>query len=229
MSSSPRITRRPLRLAHDAERDTLLASAYGAVPHPCLDSHVAGISDHLRFLLRRPGGSVVGFAIDDLSQLDVDEHAPSLWDGPVFDAPVLGLRKATVAEIILRARTTFTASTADVLAMAASRELAAAGEHAAAEGELRCALGCGDLRAHLTLAGCLYIQGRYAAAYDHARIYTELAPRDSWGFAWMGRAALELGDEDEALTALRQAVGLERRGSFRTPAGSVLRSFEGSG
>lgn len=225
MSPSPRITRRPLRLAHDADRDTLLASAYGAVPHPCLDSHVAGISDHLRFLLRRPGGSVIGFAVDHLSQLDVNEHAPSLWDGPVFDAPVLGLRKATVAEVILRARTTFAASTADVLAMAASRKLAVAGEHAAAEGELRCALGCGDLRAHLTLAGCLCIQGRYADAYDHARIYTELAPHDSWGFAWMGRAALELGDEDEAATALRHAVRLEQEGSHRTPAGSVLRSL----
>lgn len=229
MSSPPRITRRALRLSYDAERDTLLACAYGAVPHPCLDSHVAGISDRLSFLLRRPRGSVIGFAVDGLSELDVNGHAPSLWDGPVFDVPVLGQRKAAVAEIILRARTTFAgSSTADALAMAASRSLAAAGEHTAAEGQLRRALGCGDLRAHLTLSGCLCVQGRYAEAYDHARIYTELAPRDSWGFAWMGRAALELGDEDEAATALRNAVRLERKGSHRTPAASVLRSLRSS-
>lgn len=226
MSSTLRITRRALRLAHDAEHDTLLACAYGAVPHPCLANHVAAISDHLCFLLRKPGGSVIGFAVDGVSQFDVDAHDPSLWHGPVFDAPVLGLRKASVAEIVLRSRTTFAGdSTADVLAMAASRELALADEHTDAEIELRRALGCGDLTAHLTLAGCLCIQGRYAEAYDHARTYTELAPRDSWGFAWMGRVALELGDEDEARTALGQAVRLERKGSHRTPAGKVLRAL----
>jgi len=226
MSSTPHITRRPLRLAHDADRDTLLACAYGAVPQPCLDSHIAGISEALAFLLRKPRGTVVGFVLDGLSTLDVDLHAPSLWEGPVFDVPVLGLVKASVAEIALRARTTFAGiSTADVLAMDASRSLALAGDDVAAERELRLALGCGDLRAHLTLAGCLCVQGRYADAYDHARIYTELAPRDSWGFAWMGRTALELGDDDEARAALSRAVRLERKGSHHTPAGKVLRTL----
>lgn len=64
------------------------------------------------------------------------------------DRPALG--QTAVDEITLRASTTFIdVSTADVLATAA------ADEHLAVEGELRCALGCGDLREHLALASCL--------------------------------------------------------------------------
>lgn len=226
MGMSPRITRRPLRLSHDAERDTLLACAHGRVPHPCLEDHTAPVSEHLLFLLRRPGGSVIGFAVDGLSRLDVDAHEPDLWDGPRFDVPTLGLRKAAMAEVLLRARTTFAGeSTADVLAMQASRDHAEEHEHELAERQIRLALGTGDLRAHLTLAGCLCAQGRYGEAYDHARIYAELAAADSWGFAWMGRAALELGDLDEARKALKRAVRLERAGSHPTPAGRVLKSI----
>lgn len=222
----PKITRRPLRASYDAERDLLVACEYGAVPQPALESHTAGITCWLSFLLRKPGGTVIGFALDGLSEIDVDEHCPSLWAGPRFDVPVLGLAKASVAEIVLRARCTFAGtSTPDVLALRAARAHAAAGERDDAERELRRALGCGDLHAHLMLAACLCSQGRYRESYDHARIYTQLAPRDSWGFAWIGRAALELGDEREAEAALRRAVDLERRGSHRTSAGGMLRSL----
>lgn len=223
----PAITRRPLRLSHDAERDLLVACEHDAVPQPALVGHAAGITCWLSFLLRRPGGTVNGFVLDGLSELDVDDHEPSLWSGPRFVVPVLGLiRAASVAEIVLRARTTLGgASTADVVAARRARHNASAGEHAAAEGELRTALGCGDLRAHLTLAGCLCVQGRYAPAYDHARIYTQLAPRDSWGYAWLGRAALELGDTCEATSALRRAVRLERAGSHATPAAGMLEAL----
>jgi hypothetical protein len=44
-------------------------------------------------------------------------------------------------------------------------------------------------------------------------------------FAWMGRAALELGDPQEAQSALLRAVHLEHRGSHHTPAGGMLRSL----
>lgn len=180
--------------------------------------------------MRKPRGTVIGFALNGLSELDVDEHHPSLWGGPRFTVPVLGLIKAaSVAEIVLRARATLGgASTADVVAMRAARAHADAGEHPEAERHLRAALGCGDLRAHVTLAGCLCAQGRYAEAYDHARIYTQLAPRDSWGSAWLGRTALELGDEQEARAALRRAVRLERAGSHPTPARNVLRAIDSS-
>lgn len=226
----PAITRRPLRLSHDAQRGLLVACEYGAVPHLALDGYNAGIPCRLSFLLRRPGGTVNGFMLDGLAEIDVDEHHPSLWDGPRFAVPVLGLTRASVAEIALRTRTTFgQASTADVAGGRAARRHARAGEHVAAERELRAALSCGDLRAHVMLAGCLCAQGRYAEAYDHARIYTQLAPRDSWGFAWQGRAALELGDEREAVVALRRAVRLERAGGHSTPAGKVLRAMGGAG
>ncbi|MEJ7784891.1 MAG: tetratricopeptide repeat protein [Solirubrobacteraceae bacterium] len=226
MSRPPKITRRPLRVSYDAERDLLLVCEYGAVPQPALEEHLAGITCWLGFLLRKPKGTVIGFILDGMSEIDVDEHDPTLWTGPRFSVPVLGLTDASVAEIVLRARCTFGgASTADVSATRAARMHAQAGEHRAAERELRTALSAGDLRAHITLAGCLCSQGRYREAYDHARIFTQLDPRDSWGFAWLGRAALELGDRGEAETALRRAVRLERQGSHRTPAARALRSL----
>lgn len=227
MPKPPKITSRPLRPSYCVERDLLVVCEYGAVPQPALDSHLVGVTCWLSFLLRKPRGTVIGFVLDGPSEIDVDDHSPSLWAGPRFDVPVLGLAAASVAEIVLRARCTFDgASTADVVAADAARAHAAAGRHRDAERELRAALGGGDLRAHLMLAACLCHQGRYAEAYDHARIFTQLAPRDSWGFAWMGRAALELGEGREAEAALRRAVKLERRGSHHTPAGGLLRSLE---
>ena len=226
MPKSPKITRRPLRPSYDADRDLLVVCEYATVPQPALADHTAGVSCWLSFLLGKPGGAVVGFALDGLSDIDVDDHPESLWDGPRFDVPVLGLAQAGVAEIVLRARSTFAGmSTPDVLAANAARAHARAGHHADAERELRSALASGCLRAHVMLAACLCEQGRYGDAYDHARIFSELAPRDSWAFAWMGRAALELGDQAEAEAALRRAVKLERRGSHATPAGDLLRSF----
>ncbi len=222
----PKISRRPLRPSYDAERDHLVVCEYGSVPQPALETHTAGITCWLSFLLRKPGGTVIGFALDGVSEIDVDEHCPSLWAGPRFNVPVLGLTKASVAEVILRARCTFDGTaTTDVLATHAARMHAAAGEHDDAERELRAALSCGDLHAHVMLAGCLCTQGRYRDAYDHARIYTQLAPLDSWGFAWLGRVALELGDQPEAEASLRRAVHLEHQGSHPTPAGGMLRSL----
>lgn len=228
MSKPPKITGQPLHVSYDADRDTLVACAYGAVPQPALESRTVGITCWLSFVLRKPKGTVIGFVLDGLSAVDVDDHDPTLWTDPRFTVPVLGLTDAGVGEIILRARCTFgAASTADVSARIAARAHAAAGEHREAERELRAALSAGDLQAHLALAGCLCSQGRYREAYDHGRIFTQLDPEDSWGFAWLGRAALELGDRTEAETALREAVRLEGDGSHRTPAGGVLRSLTG--
>ena len=225
--TAAKITRRPLRASFDADSDLLTVCEYGTVPQPALASHIAGVSCWLSFLLRKPGGTVIGFVLDGLSEIDVDDHPASLWADPRFDVPVLGLTHASVAEIVLRARTTFAGvSTADVAARHAARRHARDGAPDEAEHALRLALGAGDIRAHLLLAGCLCAQGRYREAYDHARIFTQLAPRDSWGFAWLGRAALELGEEQEAMRALRHAVKLERRGSHRTPARSMLRALD---
>lgn len=227
MASPPSITRAPLRLSHDADRDRLLLCEYGAVPETRLEGYTAPIGERLRFLLRRPRGTVIGFEISGLGSLDVEAHEPCLWSKPRFRVPALGLRSGCIAEIVLRTRAGFAGSTtADVIAARRAADLASAGDHAGAEEALRDALVAGDMRAHLGVAAGLCARARYAEAYDHARIYTELAPKDSWGWAWLGRACLELGDKAEAETCLRRAVRLEHEGSHRTPASKVLRSLE---
>ena len=90
------------------------------------------------------------------------------------------------------------------------------GDHAGVEAALREALGAGNLLGHLRLAGCLAARGRYDEAYDHARVFTELAPRNSWGWTHLGRICIELGAGAEAARALRRAVRRERTGSYET-------------
>ena len=221
--SRPASTRHPVRLSYDADRDALHVCEFGAVAEERMEGQFVAIGEQLRFFLRHRGGPVIGFAIDGLSALDLDASALDLWRAPRFRVPALGLAEASVGEIALRARTTLAGrSTADVAAEARGR---AAGSPADAEIAYRDALDAGDLRAHLWIASALTAQGEYAAAYDHARIFTELAPRNSWAWAWRGRICVELEEVDEARKALRRAVSLERRGSYPTPARDVLRSL----
>ncbi len=221
--SKPAITRHPARLSYDADRDVLHVCEFGAVAEERMEDAFAPIGERIRLFLRHRGGPVIGFAVDELGQLDLDDTRLNLWGAPRFRVPVLGLTDASVGEIALRARTTLAGrSTADVTAEARGR---AAREPAAAELAYREALDAGHLRAHLWIASTLAAQGRYPEAYDHARIFTELAPRNSWAWAWLGRICVELGEVAEARKALRRAVSLERRGSYATPARHVLRSL----
>jgi tetratricopeptide (TPR) repeat protein len=185
------------------------------------------IGDDLRFFLRHRRGPVIGFQLSELSTFEPDAAAHDLWADPRFRVPTLGLRRASIAEIGLRAKTSLLGrSTADVIADDRGHDLLRAHRFVDAERAFRDALDAGMLRAHIGVASALSGQGRYAEAYDHARIFTELAPRNSWAWAWLGRAALEVGALTEAQPALRRAVSLERRGSYATPAPRVLRSLD---
>lgn len=227
-SSQPAIhlTRQPLALSFDAGLDRLIVCQYGTVPERKFPEYVLPIGEHLRFFLRRPRGTVIGFEVASLHRIDIDEEQPSLWTAPRFRVPVLGVKSAAVAEIVLRARVVLAGcSTPDVLAFERADERGATGDHAGAEAALREALAAGNLIGHLRLAGCLTAHGRYEDAYDHARVFTELAPRNSWGWAGLGRICIELGDRVEARTALRRALRLERAGSYETPAAGMLASL----
>lgn len=226
MSGAPAITKRPVRASYDAGTDTLVVCEFGTVPEERMDDQFIDLGDCLRFFLRRPGGPVVGFRIAGLHELDPDEHELDLWGPPRFRAPVLGLRHASIGEIAIRSRSVFgDRSTAGVAALARAGELLAADEPAGAHDALLDALDAGELGAHLGIVAALCAQGRYSPAYDHARIFTELAPRNSWGWAWLGRVCVELDELREAQAALRRAVRLERQGSYPTPARQVLRSL----
>ena len=221
------VTRHPLTLSFDAERDALIACEFGTLPERRLPDCALPIGERLRFFLRRPRGTVIGFEVDGLHHIDVDAGPPSLWTGPRFRVPLLGLKSAVVAEIVLRARPVLAGgSTPDLSALERANERFAAGDLSGAEVALREALMAGNLLGHLRLADCLAARGHCRAAYDHARIFTELAPRNSWGWACLGRICIELGDCAEATDALRRAIRLERAGSYATPAASMLASLE---
>lgn len=227
-SSPPTIhvTRRLLALSFDARRDSLIVCEFGTVPERRLPDCALAIGEHLRFFLRRPAGIVIGFEVDGLHRIDVDAELPSLWTGPRFRVPALGCKSAVVAAIMLRARVVLAGcSTPDVVALERADALCAAGDLGGVETALREALQAGNLLGHLRLAGCLTARGRYREAYDHARVFTELAPRNSGGWACLGRACIELGDLWEATSALRRAVRLERAGSYETFAAGMLASL----
>jgi tetratricopeptide (TPR) repeat protein len=217
------VTRVPVRASYDCDLDRLHVCEFGTVAEERMADQCPALTDQLRLFLRHRGGPVIGFEITDLRLLDTDTTEIDLWGEPRFTAPTLGLRAASVAEIALRARSAFAGrSSADV---AAEERGHAADDPKAAELAYREALEAGALRAHLGLASALSAQGRYADAYDHARIFTELAPRNSWAWAWLGRACVELGAREEARRALRRAITLERAGSYCTPARELLRTL----
>ena len=215
-----------MALSFDSACDRLTVCEYGAVPERKLPGCALPIGDHLLFLLRRPGGTVIGFEVGDLHGVDVDVESPCLWTGPRFRVPVLGLKPAVVAAVVLRARAVLAGcSTPDVMALERANERSAAGDLSAAEAALRDALIAGSHLAHLRLGSVLATQGRYREAYDHARVFTELAPRNSWGWAGLGAICIELDDRVEAASALRRAVRLERAGGYPTAAASMLESL----
>jgi len=217
------VTRVPVRVSYDADLDRRHVCEFGTVAEERMADQCPPLTDQLRLFLRHRGGPVIGFEITDLAALDADTAELDLWGEPRFTAPTLGVRNASVAEIALRARTTFSGRpSADV---AAEERGHAAEDPESAELDYREALEAGALRAHLGLASALSAQGRYADAYDHARIFAELAPRNSWAWAWLGRACVELGAREEARRALRRAITLERAGSYCTPARELLRSL----
>jgi tetratricopeptide (TPR) repeat protein len=223
------VTHRPTRISYDADAGRLLVCEFGTVPEERMADQCVALGEGMRFFLRRSRGTVIGFELADLERIGVETSEPDVWADPRFRVPVLGLRRASVGEIALRAHAVFAGrSSADVSADSRGRELLAEQEYARAEDAFREVLDAGELRGHLRLVPALCGQGRYSEAYDHARIFTELAPRNSWGWAWLGRVCVELEATGEARGALRRAVALEREGSYPTPARHVLRSLAGS-
>ena len=213
MSKPLSVTRHPVRVSHDAEAGRLLVCEYGSVPEERMADQCIDVDDGLRFFLRRPRGTVMGFEVVGLEEIDVEARAPDLWGDPRFRVPALGLRRASVGEIVLRARSVLgDRSTADVSAERRGHALLVDHDHVGAEAAFRDVLDAGELRAHLRLPPALCGQGRYAEAYDHARIFTELAPRNSWGWAWLGRVCAELeetrgGEERAAARGRARASG----------------------
>ena len=215
----------PLFLNHDAELDWLIALRYGLVDDGLPDDLRDGvIEDRFCFARERPDGPAVGFIVLAFSDFDADdEQARRIWQAPRFDAPVLGLRDATAGEIVVAART-FYGHTDSLNRLYFHAASVAKGEEAA---DLwRHCLECGDAMAHYGLGYTLVELGRPREAYPHLRAYSELVPANSWAWCWLGRAAEEMGDLNEAWSHYKRAVELERAGSYETDAPALIAGLE---
>jgi tetratricopeptide (TPR) repeat protein len=92
----------------------------------------------------------------------------------------------------------------------------------------RCCLEAGDSMAHFALGYTLYELERYREAYAHLRLYTELAPHAAWNWCWFGKAALAIGETQEARSALKRAVELTAQGDHETDAPELLAALRGT-
>ena len=214
------VTKIPLQLSIDARESWLLALEFGAVVDNNPPEERVALSENFAFMLRELGGPVIGFVVDELSSFDPDDVGGAIWDGPRFDVPVLGLERVSAGVIIAAARATFAGiSTADTVFFdyAVSTE-----DPEEAEIAWRACLGAGNLKAHFGLGYTLYDLGRYAEAYGHLRLYTELCAKNSWAWCWFGKACEGRGDPEEARRAFERAIELEERGSFETDAAELL-------
>ena len=59
-------------------------------------------------------------------------------------------------------------------------------------------------------------------------MYTEITPRNSWAWLWLGVAAEGMGEHDEAASCYRMAIELEEFGSYETHAQERLDALEHS-
>ncbi len=213
-----------LYLNHIAELDWLVALEFGRVDDGQPSEHWDGVSEDFGWLHDAPKARVLGFKVLGFSEFDFDdEDVAEIWDGPRFDAPVLGLTDVTAGEVVVAARTFFGGcSSVNRMYFNAAVEL---------EGEpaLDMWLGClqaGDGMAHFGLGYTLYELGHFHDAYRHLRHYAEIAPAHPWNWCWLGKAAAAIGEIDEARAAYRRALSLEEEGEEETNAAELLAAID---
>ena len=151
-----------LYLNHIADLDWLIALEFGRVDDAQPPDNWRGVCDSFGFLHDEPGGREVGFKVVDFSLFDPDDpEVAEIWNGPRFDAPVLGLRDATAGEIVLAARALFGEHSS------INRHFFSAAIDAEGEQALGLWLAClqaGDPMAHFGLGYTLYDLGRFPEA-----------------------------------------------------------------
>lgn len=100
--SAPRLC-----LNHDADYDWLIAVELGRNDEGQAAEAWDGVSD--RFGVLHDGdGRAIGFKMHRFSTFDAEApEVAAIWEPPLYDAPVLGLRAASAGEIILAARAHF--------------------------------------------------------------------------------------------------------------------------
>lgn len=217
-----------LQISYDQDLDFLWALVPGEVVDGQMDDEIEELEEDFFLYRRGPDGPVIGFGLDGLSEFDPDDDSP-VWGGPRFDVPTLALRAAAPGEIMVAARATLRESTPDVVFF----DLAVAAKSADDDLELaesfwRSCLSAGDMKAHFGLGYTLCDLGRHREGYGHLRMYTEITPRHSWAWVWLGVAAEGMGEHGEARSYYRKAIELEELGSYETDAQARLDALEQS-
>ena len=221
------VTPHPLHLTVDPWWDTLHCLAFGTVSDGVTAAQrLVADSCELAYIVADPvAGPVLGFEISELSEFELPEEDPEVWDGPRFAVPRLGLVDASAGEIVLAVRAQFGEDpTADALHFHTA--VAAESAHDAVP-HWELALDAGDMRAHFGLGYTLVEVGRPDRAYAHLRRYTELAPTNSWAWCWLGRCCEALARGSEARSAYERAIAVEELCGMQTDAGERLERMRG--
>jgi tetratricopeptide (TPR) repeat protein len=218
-----------LYINHIAGLDRFIALEYGRVDDGQPPGSCRGVGESFGFIHDAPGGPVVGFKITDFSRFDAEAPAVAeIWEGPRFDAPLLGLSGVSAGEVAMAARALLVpANTLNRVYFEAAID-----EQENAQRALELWLAClqaGDSTAHLGLGYTLYELGRSHESYRHLRRYTEIAPYGAWNWCWLGKVAEQLGEYAEARRAYRRAIDLEATGADETDARERLTALWGSG
>lgn len=224
----PHVAGTPLFINRDLELDFLQAHPFGSVSDGQPPDRYRVVGEHFRFMLDRPRGRPTGFEVSPLSEFDPYDAAHArIWRPPRFDAPTLGLAKATAGEVVLAAQASLLEEpTANRIYFSLAL---AEGDSEEAVGLWRMCLECGDQMAHYGLGYTLHGLGRQREAYRHLRFYAELVPENAWAWCWLGRACEALGEEAEARGAYERAVELEETGGFETDAPELLAALTAPG
>jgi tetratricopeptide (TPR) repeat protein len=212
------MTRPRLHIAHTAGLDVFLALEFGRVEDGQPTEHWRNVGERFGYLHDGPGGPEVGFRITDFSRFDPDAaDVADIWDGPRFDAPLLGLADATAGEITIAGRSVLGhQNTVNRIYYEAALD-----EQDDPELALELWSAClqtGDFTAHLGLGYTLYELGRAHEAYQHLRRYTEIAPNGAWNWCWLGKAAEQINELEEAERAYLRAIELEEQTKDETDA-----------
>lgn len=177
--------------------------------------------------MRRPGGTVIGFEVRGLHLVDVDAELPSLWSGPRFRVPTLGLRSAAVAEIVLRARVVLARrSTPDVLALQRANGLRFG--RRSRRRRSGAARGAGGGKPPCT-SHVVELPGRTRPVPGGLRSRSRVHRAGSTRFTRVGVPGPDLRRarrQRRGHSRVRRAVGLERKGSYETFATHLLASLE---
>jgi hypothetical protein len=221
------VTPHPLHLTVDPWWDSLHCLAFGTVSDGLTaEQRLVADSGDLVYIVADPVcGPVLGFEIWDLSEFELPEEDPEIWDGPRFQVPRLGLVDASAGEIVLAVRAQFGDDpTADALHFHTAIAAKSA-EEALPHWEL--ALDAGDMRAHFGLGYTLVGTGRPDRGYAHLRHYTELVPTNSWAWCWLGQCCEALGRDSEARSAYERGVAVEELCGMDTDCAERLERLRG--